>query len=147
MLQNRSIPRCTVIPQLAYPDVIQAVTWLCSAFGFTVRISMGSHRAQLNVGDGAVVIMESPTGDAGLAPADSPCRDLFCSVMVRVADVDRHCAHARQAGAKILREPATHPYGERQYSAEDFAGRIWAFSQSVADMLPEDWGGESVELK
>ena len=34
MLSNRSIPRATVIPTLAYPDVNQAAAWLCNAFGF-----------------------------------------------------------------------------------------------------------------
>ena len=30
---NRSLPETTVIPVLAYPDVIDAAEWLCSAFG------------------------------------------------------------------------------------------------------------------
>ncbi len=55
---NRSIPRCTVIPEIAYPDVDQASAWLCEAFGFTVRLRIASHRVQLNVGDGAVVVKE-----------------------------------------------------------------------------------------
>jgi hypothetical protein len=62
MLANRSIPKCTVIPELVYPDVLKAVEWLCDVFGFTLRIGIGSHRAQLNVGDGAVVLME-PCGE------------------------------------------------------------------------------------
>ncbi len=58
MLANRSMPRSTVIPELAYPDVGEAVDWLCDVFGFTVRVRMGNHRAQLNVGEGAVVLTE-----------------------------------------------------------------------------------------
>ena len=58
MRTNRSIPRCTVIPELAYPDVGEAIAWLCDAFGFTLRIRIANHRAQLNVGDGAVVLTE-----------------------------------------------------------------------------------------
>ena len=58
MLSNRSIPRCTVIPELAYPDVTKAAEWLCDVFGFTLRLAIGDHRAQLNVGDGAVVVTE-----------------------------------------------------------------------------------------
>jgi len=54
MLSNRSIPRATVIPVLAYPDVTKAAAWLCDAFGFNVRLRIGNHRVQLNVGDGAV---------------------------------------------------------------------------------------------
>jgi uncharacterized glyoxalase superfamily protein PhnB len=52
MLSNRSMPRSTVLPELAYPDIGEAIKRLCEAFGFTLRIRMGDHRAQLNVGDG-----------------------------------------------------------------------------------------------
>ena len=135
MLANRSVPRCTVIPQLVYPDVQKAVKWLCDTFGFTLRIGMGSHRAQLNVGDGAVVLME-PRGE----------NESRGYVMVRVEDVRRHCEHARQRGARIVREPADYPYGERQYNVEDLAGHIWTFTQSIADADPLDWGGEPGQL-
>jgi len=134
MLTNRSIPRCTVIPELAYADVEQAAAWLCDAFGFTLRIGMGSHRAQLNVGDGAVVLTEQAWGTFGH------------SVMVRVEDVDRHCERAKKHGAKMLRVPTDYPYGERQYSVEDFAGHHWTFTQSIADVAPEEWGGKSGEI-
>ena len=35
---------------------------------------------------------------------------------------------------------------ERRYTAQDPAGHSWTFSESVADMLPEDWGGTSENL-
>ena len=135
MLANRSIPQCTVIPQLVYPDVEKAAKWLCDVFGFTLRIGMGSHRAQLNVGDGAVVLMEPRGGNESRG-----------YVMVRVEDVHRHCEHARQRGARIVREPADHPYGERQYNVEDLAGHVWTFTQSIADVDPREWGGEPGQL-
>lgn len=127
MLTNRSMPDSTVIPELAYPDVAAAVEWLCKAFGFTVRLRIGNHRAQLNAGDGAIVVREGTTGDD--------------RVMIRVEDADEHCATAEKNGARIVLRPTTHPFGERQYTAEDLAGRQWVFSQSVADVAPEEWGG------
>jgi len=135
MLTNRSVPRCTVIPELVYPDVQKAVKWLCDTFGFTLRIGMGSHRAQLNVGDGAVVLMEPRGGNESRG-----------YVMVRVEDVHRHCEHSRQRGARIVREPADYPYGERQYNVEDLAGHIWTFTQSIADVDPREFGGEPGHL-
>jgi uncharacterized glyoxalase superfamily protein PhnB len=130
MMVNRSIPRSTVIPEVPYPDIGQAIDWLCEAFGFTLRLRIADHRAQLNVGEGAVVLIE---GDP-----DTPAR---CSVLVRLDDVNAHHEHARQSGARILRPPTDYPYGERQYSVEDFAGNRWTFSQSIADVDPADWGG------
>jgi uncharacterized glyoxalase superfamily protein PhnB len=143
MLANRSIPRSTVIPEFAYPDIGEAIDWLCDTFGFTLRIRIMNHRAQLNVGDGAVVLTElhRAEGDAFTGRVD-----YAHSALIRVDDVNRHYEHARQRGARILRPPADHPYGERQYTVEDFAGHRWTFSESIADVAPEDWGGTSGQL-
>ena len=140
MLLNRSIPRATVIPVLAYPDVNQAAAWLCGAFGFSVRLRIGNHRVQLNAGEGAVIVREMRANEIN-APLG-----VGCSVTIRVEDADAHCDRARDHGARITQEPATHPFGERQYSANDFAGHSWTFSQSVADVHPKDWGGTAEEL-
>lgn len=143
MLANRSMPRCTVIPELAYPDVGQAADWLCDAFGFAVRLRIGNHRAQLTIGDGAIVVTESrrPGGDA---TADA---GMGHAVMVRVEDVERHHDRARDRGAKVVRPPADYPYGERQYTVQDPGGHFWTFSQSIADVAPEQWGGMLVEVR
>jgi uncharacterized glyoxalase superfamily protein PhnB len=133
MLANRSMPQCTVIPVIAYAELGEAIDWLCDVFGFTVRVRIGDHRAQLNVGDGAIVVRKT---DEGTAESGD-------SVMVRVEDVDGHCERARQRGARIVEPPTDFPYGERQYTVEDFFGRVWKFSQSIADVAPEDWGGTS----
>jgi uncharacterized glyoxalase superfamily protein PhnB len=132
MQSNRSMPRSTVIPVLTYPDVDAAVDWLCKVFGFTLRLRIGNHRAQLNVGDGAVAVAEGSAG-AGLD-----------SVMVRVEDVDAHHARSLEHSARVLGPPTEYPYGERQYTVEDLAGRRWTFSQSIADVDPANWGGTLV---
>ncbi len=36
------------------------------------------------------------------------------------------------------------PFGECQYSAEDLGGHHWIFSETIADMAPEQWGGETM---
>ena len=137
MKSNRSMPASTVIPVLAYPNVREAADWLCDAFGFTMRVRIADHRVQLNAGDGAVVVAEGGQSTGG---------ECAMRVMVRVADVDRHCEHARAHGAREVRAPADHPYGERQYTVADLAGHEWTFSQSIADVAPEEWGGESGQL-
>jgi uncharacterized glyoxalase superfamily protein PhnB len=43
----------------------------------------------------------------------------------------------------VIQAPKDYPYGERQYTAEDLGGHHWTFSQSIADLAPEDWGGTS----
>lgn len=140
MLSNRSIPAVTVIPVLAYPDVNKAAAWLCDAFGFTVRLRIGNHRVQLNVGDGAVIVREMRPNELNAVLG------LGCSVTIRVEDADAHCNRARGKGAQITESPVTHPYGERQYNAVDFAGHSWTFSQSMVDVHPSDWGGTAGQL-
>ena len=137
MKSNRSIPAATVIPVLIYPDVREAVAWLSAAFGFAERVRIGEdHRSQLSVGDGAVII-----GDVRHDRRPPRSGEVTHSVMVRVPDARAHCERAREHGARILMEPTDFEYGERQYSAEDLAGHQWTFSETLADVAPEEWGG------
>jgi uncharacterized glyoxalase superfamily protein PhnB len=124
---NRSVPEATVIPELPYPDVREAADWLCRAFGFTERLQIGDHRAQLVYEGGAVIAIR------GDAPGST--------LLVRVDDADAHHARAAEAGAKIISEPEDYPYGERQYSAVDPGGHRWTFSESIEDVDPAIWGG------
>jgi uncharacterized glyoxalase superfamily protein PhnB len=149
VLANRSMPPCSVIPELVYEDVGEAVEWLCEAFGFVERWRAGSHRAQLAFSEGAIVVMEQRTdqgwSDTPDAAEFQPPRrgHVSHSVMVRVEDADAHHDQARRRGARILHPPTDYPYGERQYEAEDLAGHRWSFSQTIADVAPEKWGGTS----
>jgi uncharacterized glyoxalase superfamily protein PhnB len=139
---NRSIPSAAVVPVLIYPDVREAVAWLGSAFGFVERVRIGEdHRSQLRVGDGGAVILGDVRDDR-VPPRPGEATH---SVMVRVEDVNAHCARARANGARILMEPTDFEYGERQYSAEDHAGHRWTFSETLRDVAPEEWGGALVD--
>jgi uncharacterized glyoxalase superfamily protein PhnB len=137
---NRSIPASTVVPVLIYPDVRAAVAWLEAAFGFRERVRIGEdHRAQMRCGDGAVIA-------ADVRGERRPPRagESTSSVLVRVEDARAHCERARANGAKIRMEPTDFEYGERQYHAEDLAGHQWTFSETLADVAPEEWGGETI---
>ncbi|PBC20794.1 MULTISPECIES: VOC family protein [unclassified Mesorhizobium] len=137
-MQNRSMPANTVIPVLAYPDVEAASRWLCEAFGFELRLTIGNHRVHLGFGDGAVVVTTLKSGGSAPSPGDEEF-----SVMVRVEDVDAHHRRAMRRGAMALTAPTSYPYGERQYSCRDLAGHAWTFSQTIADVAPEEWGGRT----
>ena len=140
MKPNRSIPSATVVPILIYPDVREAVDWLEAAFGFAERVRIGEdHRAQLAFGDGAVIVADVRHDRRPPRPGE-----VTHSVLVRVEDANAHCEGPRAHGARILMEPTDFEYGERQYAAEDPAGHQWTFSETLADVAPEDWGGTSV---
>jgi uncharacterized glyoxalase superfamily protein PhnB len=138
---NRSIPPVTVIPVLAYPDVRAAVDWLAAAFGFVERTRIGErHRAQLGIGDdGAVIVAEARGGhqppQLGVVPV------VF---KVRVTDVEAVFDRARAAGATVVVPPTDRPYGERECTVEDLAGHRWQFTETIADVAPEEYGCTTV---
>jgi len=136
MIANRSIPAAVVIPELVYPDVGEAVAWLCRVFGFREHLRIADHRAQLLIGEGGAIVVKD--GPAGASPRE---READHSVMVRLEDVRAHHEHAVQQGTKILRPPTDYPFGERQYTAEDLGGHLWTFTESLADVDPSSWGG------
>jgi uncharacterized glyoxalase superfamily protein PhnB len=143
MITNRSMPPGIIIPELAYHDVGKAAAWLCKTFGFKERLRIGNHRCQLVFGDASVVVIESSREH----PADTiAAQPLTHKIMVQVPDVDQHYEIVKQSSANILSEPQTYPFGERQYTVEDLGGHVWTFSQSVADVPPEAWGGQLVNL-
>jgi len=152
MRTNRSMPSSTVIPVLVYPEVAQAVDWLCCTFGFAEHLRIGSHRSQLTVGDGSIVVaagLPRPEIDSNKTREGRRSHQggTNYSVMVRVPNVDRHFERAKSRGAKIVQPPTDYPFGERQYTAEDLGGHTWTFSESIADVAPEEWGGTVVTTR
>jgi uncharacterized glyoxalase superfamily protein PhnB len=136
VIVNRSAPPGPVVPILAYRSVGEAIDWLCHAFGFTERLRTPAepdgtiHHAQLAVGAGAVILVTR----SSVAP------DFVQAVSVSVADIDAHFATAKQFRVRVVNAPATYGFGERQYSALDLEGNHWTFSQTLADIAPEEWG-------
>lgn len=133
MSTNRSMPPATIMPELPYRDVREAVDWLCHVFGFRERLRIGNHRAQLQFGPGSLVVTHGGESNPSF------------SVMVRVEDVDSHYETAIKNGAHPLGAPADYPYGERQYTVLDIGSHRWTFSQTIADIDPDTWGGQLIE--
>lgn len=141
MLISRTTGSASVVPELVYADVDEAVDWLCETFGFTEQWRAGGHRARVTFGNGTVIVADADAQYGRAVPDRAGVQSH--AVMVKVDNVDAHHDHARQRGARILSPPADYSYGERQYTAEDLAGHCWTFTQAIADLAPEDWGGTS----
>jgi uncharacterized glyoxalase superfamily protein PhnB len=127
---------------LYYDNASAAIDWLCTAFGFEVRLKIEGdggriEHSELVFGDGLVMIGESRKerfpyrkSPEGMGGANTQ------SLMVYVDDVEAHCRRARAAGAKITQEPETHDYGEeywtdRGYECVDVGGHHWWFYQRL----------------
>jgi PhnB protein len=130
---------------LSYEDVGAAVGWLSAAFGFREsgeRYTDDDGRvthAELEF-DGATVMLGWP-GPEYRSPRRhaEECEQaakwlevpyIVDGVMILVDDVDAHHERAEAAGATILREPKTEPYG-RLYNAADPEGHRWMFLQEI----------------
>jgi uncharacterized glyoxalase superfamily protein PhnB len=124
-----------------YQDPAKAIEWLCNAFGFEVRLKVEADdgsiaHSELVFGEGVIMLggkkqdhRQSPRAIGGANTQ---------SMMVYVDDVEAHFKRAREAGAKILSEPATSDHGEeywsdRGYEAEDLDGHHWWFFQRLRD--------------
>jgi uncharacterized glyoxalase superfamily protein PhnB len=142
VLANRSLPAATVIPVLVYPDVRAAVAWLTEAFGFVERVRIGDdHRSQMQVGADGAVIVADVRGEQ-----QPPSPGVVTHVIkVRVPDVDAQFERARSHGARVLKDPTAYEYGERECTLEDPAGHRWQFTQTMRDVAPEGWGGQTVQ--
>lgn len=68
----------------------------------------------------AIATEESPRTVAGVEPGPGPRHELF----VYVEDVDGTVAVLRDAGARVLREPADMPWGERVGFVLDPEGNV-----------------------
>ena len=121
-----------------YRDPRAAIGWLEKAFGFEPRVIVdgpdgGIAHSELVFGTGIVGVAGEAHGGP-MAGARSPASldsHYTQSLYVFVPDVEAHCARARAAGAKIVREPETAHYGDRIYGARDPEGHLWFFGQRV----------------
>jgi uncharacterized glyoxalase superfamily protein PhnB len=119
-----------VMPYLYYPDGRGAVEFLRDAFGFdeieAFRDDQGNVlHAQLSAGDGVVMIGPGLAAFGTRAPA---AEELATSrTFIYVDDVDRHCEHARRAGAVIISEPMDQG-PNRIYIAADCGAHQWIFA-------------------
>lgn len=147
---NRLAPPGSVVPVLVYDEVATAAEWLCATFGFVERFRQMDGdgvvvTAQLVIGDGAVTLTPARVGQGFASPDEALLRqprlgEICHKLSVRVSDVDGHHERALAAGATVLNPPTSYPFGERQYTAEDLAGHRWTFTESVADVAPDQVG-------
>ena len=121
-----------IIPVLTYRDIAAAQDFLVNAFGFRAgRIDRDGSgnviHAEVHHG-GGVIWMHRIAPEHGMHPASKDTEST--GLVIHVADVDRHFAKAKAAGATLMSEPCDQPYGQREYGARDLDGHQWWFATS-----------------
>jgi len=142
VLTNRSAPHARVTPVLTVADVRAAVAWYTEVFGFVEHVRIGdSHRSQLGLPDGdaaELVVAEVRPGRR------TPQHDRSHQVMLKVEDVARLVEDAVARGAVLVDPQHDWEYGERQATIDDPFGHQWVLNQTLTDVAPEEWGGQTV---
>ena len=142
MITNRSAPHARVTPVLTVADVRAAVAWYIEVFGFVEHVRIGEgHRSQLGLPGGPpaeLVVAEVRPGRRTPEPETSH------QVMLKVADVASLVDAAVAQGARVVDPLHDWEYGERQAIVVDPFGHQWVLNQTLTDVAPEEWGGETV---
>ena len=129
-----------------YDDPRAAISWLCQAFGFEVKLKVegadGSiQHSELCFGEALVMV----SGTKGTEPWQQSYRSpqaiggvVTQALALFVDDTDAHHARAVAAGAQVVRDPQTNDYGpgywtDRSYGALDLEGHLWWFMQRIRD--------------
>lgn len=140
-----------VVPEIGYRDTAAAVRWLTETLGFAELLrhpasSDNPGHVDMSTGHGIVMLARTtqpaPGRDRSTAATGGEPPPTVC--LVFVDDVDAHARRAREAGASLLTEPSTRPWGLRQYEIDDPEGHRWQFNQHIADVLADDWGATVV---
>ena len=124
-----------ISPLLFYRDAKAALDFLERAFGFETRMMVDDGQGGVihseSVYEGHVVMVCGPPPGTYASPLDLGGRRTG-SVHVQVpGGIDALCEQARAAGARIEREPADQPYGDRVFTCLDPEGHSWSFGQTL----------------
>ena len=135
--------RPSVVPLLWYDKPRAAIAWLETALGFETQMVVGDGgggviHSELTFGDGAIyVVGPSSVGHAGASPLKTGGVNTQHVHLNLTGGLDAHCERARAAGARIMREPADQPYGDRVYTCSDLEGHQWSFGQAGMALTTE----------
>jgi len=123
----------TVVPYLTVDDAGALINFIEKAFDAKVTYCMKDD-------DGTVRHAEAKIGDSMIMIGQA--RDEWKSrpgmLCLYVPDCDALYKKALDAGAKVVREMADQPYGDRSGGVEDSQGNHWWISTHVEDVSPEE---------
>ena len=122
------------IPVLRYRDLSAAIDWLCATLGFEKHKIF--HDADGSVGYaeltlGACMVMLAPVNESDfdtltVQPDEIDGAETQNSYFF-LANVDKHYAQAKSAGADIILDMMGNDHARRGYSCRDPEGHLWHF--------------------
>lgn len=123
-----------IIPTMQYKDALNAIEWLCKAFGFEKHLVVpGAHgtvvHAQLRFGNSMIMLgSENDNEYSKLVKTPNDLNGFNTQApYIVVEEIDDHYSRAISAGARMVLDIKDQDYGGRGYSCQDPEGYIWNF--------------------
>ena len=127
----------TIIPCLRYRQALEAIDFLCTAFGFQKQaVYVNAEQphivdhAQLTLAGGMVMLGsvrdDTPFSRHLAQPDDIGGRETQAPFVI-VSDIRAHYENAKAHGARIVDEYEEKEYGGAGYSARDPEDHLWVF--------------------
>jgi len=134
--------RPSLCSAIFYKDPAAALDFLEAAFGFERRMVITDAdgniaHAEMDFGDGFIMV-GGEWGDHTASPASTGGKNTQGVHVKLKSNIDEHCAHAKAAGAEIVRELTDEFYGDRVYLAKDLEGHVWSFGQTIKQVSREE---------
>jgi PhnB protein len=134
-----SYPR--VSPHLSVKGAAEAIDFYSAVLGAEERMRMEMPdgtvaHAEIQIGDSVIMVGEEVPGGADPSPetlGGSPV-----ALFVYLEDVDDAFKRAIDAGARPVREPEDHFYGDRVAMFDDPQGHRWNIATHIEDVPPEE---------
>ena len=138
MAKNEMWDAPSIVPTITYSDLPRAIKWLERVFGFRER-----KETRLNWPGGGMTWFEVGDSLFNISTPDEVWRQKpetpGLMMKVYVEDVDKHYAHAKAEGARIVSEPQNGFWGGRIYRVLDHEGHQWEMSQRGLDLAADRW--------
>lgn len=130
-----------VFPYLRVSNATAAIEFYRQAFGATEKFRLtepGGRIGHAELAFGAATVMlsdEYPEMDIrGPRPGAAPTS----SIHLHVGDCDDMIRRAVELGARVLREPANHFYGERSGAIRDPFGHEWLIGHQIEEVSTDE---------
>jgi len=130
--------RPSVTSGVYYKDPKAALAWLEEAFGFEPMMVVVNEdgtigHSEMRFGDGLIYVGREWDADH-VSAAPLGARNAQSLHLQVEGGVRQLFERAKQAGAKVLREPADQFYGDRSAMVADPEGHVWSFGQTIKEM-------------
>jgi PhnB protein len=134
-----------ITPCLVVRGSVRALEFYTALFGAKVRMNFPAPdgtiaHAEMEIGDSVVIVEEENPHRGTQAPPADGLSGTPVFQFIYVEDVDEVVRKAAELGWKVIREPETQFYGDRDSYVIDPFGHGWVIASHVEDVSDDELG-------